>query len=406
MTRLRINRSLEEELARKADDFRVEPSQGLWESVASQLPAKKPFPIKQVILGSAVAAIAALSFFLPSREDLKPNLADTMQTAEVLPEANQKHTITPPAKREIAIIQAKQASPDLSEPIAESGFVATWQTQAASLPNLATQIEGPEDRLSASAPIAFKAELPAMPELRKRNWFNRDALHLTVSGSLDNSYREMTAKNDLSAEVVNRRESSDRMLTGYRVGADLRYYVTNTFSVSLGLHYGIWGENLGITHGIHTPYYDSLGRANGHNPTEMYRPGTSHRYSNQYRYLEIPIMFFTEKPIGANLSLGAGMGVSAVYNDARSCLNYDYQMSHYVKDIRSFRTWNSNLIASAQLRFQSSEKFSITGGPSLKYSFFSTFKDSYPIDQHQYAISWNLGLQWKLFQPKMPHRLQ
>ncbi len=406
MTRLHINRTLEEELARKAEDFRVEPSQGLWESVASQLPAKKPFPLKQLILGSAIAGIVALSFFLPSRESSKADQIQNIERITSRKESTASNTSGPVAKREVAIIQTAPNTVNPVEETVHSGFVSTWQNSAPSLSNLTSQIQYPEDKLSVSKPITFQAESPLLTQARKRTWFNRDGLNLVVSASLDNSYRSMIAKNDLSAEVVNRRESSDRMLTGYRIGADLRYYVTNTFSISLGMHYGVWGENLGITSGIHTPYYDSLGRAHGINPSEMYRPGATQRYDNEYRYLEIPIMFFTEKPIGANLSLGAGLGISAVYNDARACLNYNYNMSHYVKETKNFRTWNSNLMASMQLRFQSSEKLSIMGGPSIKYGFFSTFTDSYPVRQHQYAISWNVGLQWKLFQPKGLRRLQ
>ncbi|TNE78667.1 MAG: hypothetical protein EP332_13740 [Bacteroidetes bacterium] len=404
MTRLRINRSLEEELARKAEDFRVEPSQGLWESVASQLPAKKPFPFKKVFLGTGVAAIAALSFLLPNPKPNTPVVEEIVQSTELTLDAANSISETTTKPRTKSIISSSKLISEAEVSHQEASLISVWQP-ISEITGLTAQIAEPEIQLSPSSPIAIAASKPSVTEFNKRSWFNRDGLNLVISSSLDQSYRNMIAKNDLSAEVVNRREASDKMLTGYRIGADLRYYLTNSFSVGLGFHYGSWGENLGITNGIHTPYYDSLGRANGHNPTEMYRPGTTHRYSNQYRYVEIPLMFFTERPVGQNLSLGAGLGMSAIYNDARSCLNYDYQMSHYVKDPGIFRTWNSNLMAAVQLRFQSSENLSFLAGPSIKYSLFSTFRESYPVDQHQYAISWNFGFQWKLFQPKPKHRL-
>lgn len=401
MTRFRLNKSFEEELADKANEFRMEPSASMWNSIESSIPAKKAKFDWKIFSGvSGIAVIVALSFFLPTSKNLEEanlvNPGDSqLNSPEIVQENLGSGSVIPERQnarkeRPIQIIDAseyKEIKPEESN---------AWRLSSPQLASLDSKINEVESSPEVDAYLAPTIQ-NSTPIRKKRLSKFQDGMNLVVNVSPQYSFRTLEARNDIGRPVVDQRQKHDQSINSINIGLAARYYFSNELSLSVGINYNSWGENIGLRPGFKNFFYDSLAEANGYRSEEMFQPGREFRHQNKYTHLEIPIIISKDQALGSRLSLSASGGIALTYTQSKKCVMYDYKMHHYVNNEKLLRNWNATLFTSLKLQYKIQPRFTFISGPELRYSFLSTYNDSYPMSQHQYALGWNFGLQWKLF---------
>ena len=114
-------------------------------------------------------------------------------------------------------------------------------------------------------------------------------------------------------------------------------------------------------------------------------------YQNRYYQLSIPVGV-DMKVAGKGklqLHLGATLQPSYLLNTDAYVLSDDY--SSYTKDAEAFRRWN--LIAGAEAYISYGVgKIRWEMGPQVRYQIFSTYKNSYPLQENMLNYGIRIGI--------------
>jgi len=186
-------------------------------------------------------------------------------------------------------------------------------------------------------------------------------------------------------------------LMGYDLGGNLLYRISKNISLKAGLEFSFsryyikaFNSNSGQASATLNSYFgyiaDSLVNTNSGNINK-----NPQHYQNRYYQLSIPIGVVMK--VAGNgkvqLHLGATLQPSYLLNTDAYVLSDDY--STYIKDPQAFRRWN--LIAGAEAYISYGVgKMRWELGPQVRYQIFSTYKNSAPLQENMLNYGIRIGI--------------
>jgi hypothetical protein len=187
-------------------------------------------------------------------------------------------------------------------------------------------------------------------------------------------------------------------MMGYDVGGNILYRISKNISLKAGLdfsfnRYYIKAYNSNPTQASATlsSYLgyiaDSLVNSNSGMSTDK----NPQHYQNRYYQLSLPVG--VEMNVAGNgklqLHVGATLQPSYLLNTDAYVLSNDY--NSYTKDPQAFRRWN--LIAGTEVYLSYAVgKIRWEIGPQVRYQIFSTYKNSYPLQENMLNYGIRIGI--------------
>jgi hypothetical protein len=187
-------------------------------------------------------------------------------------------------------------------------------------------------------------------------------------------------------------------MMGYDIGGNILYRISKNISLKAGLdfsfnRYYIKAYNSNPTQASATlsSYLgyvaDSLVNSNSGITTDK----NPQHYQNRYYQLSLPVG--VEMNVAGNgklqLHVGATLQPSYLLNTDAYVLSNDY--SSYTKDPQAFRRWN--LIAGTEVYLSYAVgKIRWEIGPQVRYQIFSTYKNSYPLQENMLNYGIRIGI--------------
>ncbi|HEX3768857.1 MAG TPA: outer membrane beta-barrel protein [Puia sp.] len=186
---------------------------------------------------------------------------------------------------------------------------------------------------------------------------------------------------------------------GYNVGGNVLYRVSKNISLKVGLEFSFsryyintYNSNQGQSSATLSSYFgyiaDSLiSMSNGGSSIDK----NPERFQNRYYQLSIPLgvdMKVVSKG-KFQVHIGATVQPSYLLNTDAYVLSNDF--SSYTKDAEAFRRWN--LIAGAEAYISyGAGKIRWEIGPQVRYQIFSTYKNSYPLQENMLNYGIRIGI--------------
>lgn len=185
---------------------------------------------------------------------------------------------------------------------------------------------------------------------------------------------------------------------GYNVGGNILYKISKNISLKAGLEFSFnryyiktYNSNpyqASATLNSYLGYvYDSIANSNSGITTDK----NPQHYQNRYYQLSIPVG--VEMKVAGKgklqLHLGATLQPSYLLNTDAYVLTDDY--NSYTKDAQAFRRWN--LIAGTEVYISYAiGKIRWEIGPQVRYQIFSTYKNSYPLQENMLNYGIRFGI--------------
>lgn len=422
-------KGLDEILKEKTSGFEMMPSDSVWTSVAQNLDqsAVKNTSAKWILPGVMFLAVSAALLFhnftkeLPSRDKkltgaTRPNkletnngsdeklvsadalvdtgkvLSDVVPTKQKIKEQNPtaENIGTKNPEKEILDLSNNKSDAFRNESVPETeplnNYAALFDSETEHTPNV---LETVKDKVTTAQ--QSKTSNPLQ---------NRLTLDLAYSYGLGKS--RLQAKNDLALPIKDFRVSHDLFSVAQSARISLRYDLNLNTSFSIGLAYTTWGEKMQLDAPIRNSHYDSMSAQMGYDGIDRYRPGFSYNKENIYHTFELPLMVHFEKSANAKVYFGwaAGISFTQVRIEKPTFMLFNYKLDHFLCEQKAMRRNNMNVIGNFSIGYNLNQRISIYAGPEIRYAFFSTYADSYPIIQNQYAISLSSGITFRLHKTK------
>lgn len=403
MPKFPFNKSFEDELAGKSGEFRMEPSPDLWKGIEKGLDQPGFFQAHYKWMLGAAGAVAVALFLLMPADEIPMELTVENKTgffprAEVISgqerkEAGTARNTLPSDKPEGTLKPVKPTGlfPELSTDGIEIEGLGLAEPLAVMIIPREAPAADPE-RTNQEQENKTKSQFPVRAASR---WY------MEASATTYYSHRNMQPRSDAGRMLSDQRRASERATFGYQVSGGVRYYFTGQFSISGGFSFSKTFEQIWVGRPMTNPQIDSMAEANGFRKEEMFRPGKEKELRNEFTQWELPVLIHRQKKWNEDWSYGWDLGLSLVHIRSRAFHCYDFRMQHYVPDQKFLRNWNMNFYLGGSVNYHAGERLILSAGPQIRYSFFSTLRDTYPLIQNQYGLGLNLGLQWRLFDTKM-----
>ena len=185
---------------------------------------------------------------------------------------------------------------------------------------------------------------------------------------------------------------------GYVVGGNILYRISKNISLKAGVEFSFsryyikaYNSNPGQASATLSSYLgyvaDSIINLNSANTVNK----NPQHYQNRYYQLSVPVGV-DMKVAGKNklqFHIGATLQPSYLLNTDAYVLTDDY--SNYTKDPEAFRRWN--LIAGAEAYVSYGlGKIRWELGPQVRYQIFSTYKNSYPLQENMLNYGIRIGI--------------
>jgi hypothetical protein len=186
---------------------------------------------------------------------------------------------------------------------------------------------------------------------------------------------------------------------GYNVGGNLLYRISKNISLKVGLEFSFsryyintYNSNPGQASATLSSYFgyvaDSLiSMSNGRSSIDK----NPNRFQNRYYQLSVPLGVDMKVVSRGKFQvhLGATVQPSYLLNTDAYVLSNDF--SSYTKDAEAFRRWN--LIAGAEAYISYGVgKIRWEIGPQVRYQIFSTYKNSYPLQENMLNYGIRIGI--------------
>ncbi len=402
MREFRFHKSFEDELAKKADQFSMQPSSRLWDGVESGLNkgAAVKARIKLAGIGSGITLIALLAILIWRNNDHSTSkaLGDKgvlPPTSLNIPAELQQQSAPAPVIPGIEQSEKNTSIPSAVKTIKAEGSIASIPSkeQASS-----------QNRMESSS-IAYNRFHIDKPELNpgkgnKQNYRIKsqnytDGWNLMVQAGANYNYRNLNTANPYADEVKSTRDRTDRYLAGLAINARVRYFWSERVSFSTGINYRQTGERIAIQEADTSPYYNALFNEYHYSEKSVYRPGQTTTFTNRYHQIEIPLMIHFSRTIHGRLGVSSGIGLAAVYSFSNHYKLYDYRVYHYATAPIFLRNFNLALQGQLMAEYRLNSRFMLQAGIDASYNMLSTYADYYPINQKQYSVGGMLGVQWR-----------
>ncbi|HEY4935706.1 MAG TPA: hypothetical protein VII44_03960, partial [Puia sp.] len=185
---------------------------------------------------------------------------------------------------------------------------------------------------------------------------------------------------------------------GYDLGGNILYRISKNISLKAGLDFSFnryyiktYNSNPSQASATLNSYLgyvaDSLVNSNSGITTDK----NPQHFQNKYYQLSLPVG--VEMNVAGNgklqLHMGATLQPSYLLNTDAYVLSDDY--SSYIKNAQAFRRWN--LIAGAEVYISYGiGKLRWELGPQVRYQIFSTYKNSYPLQENMLNYGIRIGI--------------
>lgn len=446
--RILYDGEFEKQLKEKADQFKMYPSDKVWNDVYSSLhTGRRRFIAGMSVLIGGILVLAGSQLIFPSRSvpgksaivrvnvtkpvtgtempsftagglvsipsvnitEIKPetgnqvlgnpyttfnthpeNLNDSRHFTENLPE---KNTATTPAR------SGEPENPAISDQAGKNG------TSAAETRENLSPIQNNTEGNLVSAELSNEKSVTQLNHLRN----DRFSWEIYITPTLNTRY--LTGLN--YQNMVQSMQSSPIMLVnvsnvsgfvdntpvlGYNVGGNILYQLSRNFSLKAGLEFSFnryyikaYNSNSPQTTVSLNSYFGYISSLTNSIPGFPGADKNPQQYQNRYYQLSLPIGI--EMKAAGNgriqLHLGASLQPSYLLNTDAYVLSDDYK--GYAKDPQAFRRWNLNAGAEAYISYGVGNiRWEL--GPQVRYQFFSTYKNSYPMKENILNYGIRIGI--------------
>ena len=248
-------------------------------------------------------------------------------------------------------------------------------------------------------------------KVRKGKWYIGASFAPTLS------YRTLKYKTNEMAGVAiannrrytyglteTQRNSSDKSVTGFNIGIEFGRSLFNRLSIYSGFNYTGYGEQLVVfkidesaARLAHSTYLDQspIYEAVTDEKTSSYLP-----YTNNYRYIEIPIGLALEVFNTKDAVVSVKAGVALQKLDHVNSLVYDFNTDYYYwvtdKDI-IHNKFGLAVHGGVNISQFVTPRLEFFANPFFSLNTQNTFSKEYPVSQKQYASGLNLGFKHHLF---------
>lgn len=411
MSKFRIHNSFEEELAKKADQFTLQPRVATWKGVDRGI--QKAQSVKQAIRLAIVSTCAVVTIGLVYFQNNKEEANQVQEPAPIAvvspsqdnPIKNISRSEVPPTPIESETTGQK---PDFSHLRSFPGFerVESNNTPNEAL-NLSEELHNVFENMALQSVVPQNIALSLSPksvagEIIKRrrkpiSVRHKDAWYINVSVAPTVAFRSLSARTAYAEPYKSLKDGYDQSVKTYSAKIALRYFFTDRFSLGFGLRYTQLGEIVGMAPRKNNSLYTALADEYNYDVNAMNSIGNSQSHMNQYHYLELPVTLYSKRNIGKRYSLHTGIGMSLGYMTKESSRVYDFRVDHYVDNSKFLRRWAVGAHAQINLAYDVNTRWALYAGPEVNYALLSTYQNYYTLSQHQYSFGLNLGVQWKLF---------
>jgi hypothetical protein len=186
---------------------------------------------------------------------------------------------------------------------------------------------------------------------------------------------------------------------GYDVGGNILYRISKNISLKAGIDFSfnryyikVYNSNPSMASATLNTYlgYITDTTGNSNTATSSIDKNPEH-YQNKYYQISLPVG--VEMKIAGNSKLqfhmGATLQPSYLLNTDAYVLSNDY--SSYIKNAQAFRRWNLIGGVDAYISYPMG-KLRWELGPQVKYQIFSTYKNSYPLQENMLNYGIRIGI--------------
>lgn len=404
MKLFRIHSNFEKELAKKANEFSLEPDTRVWKGVEAGLRNRA---------STTGNSSSNLLYLLPALLLFISVAVFLSQPGQPIPDITAADETKPAANRQsVMVYVSSQEKPD---------FIQVTNTTSRDAFETFTGAVAHPEKMPADSLVAENAEIPVFiveqniadtcftsevnenilqettpVNLEIKKPFEGKRFSMDVAATPSIGYRTFTAKNELAQPVASYKNNSDEVLAGWSLRIGMRYHLSEKISVSAGIAYAYTGEKIDLAHADAPTPYDSIVKGHGYDIHDLYKPGQELQYTNRYHFIELPVMVHVTTQLKNKWSLAINGGASYSYLTFSSNKAFHYGIDYYVNASQFTRKHNVNLTAGAALGYALSKGITLTAGPQVKYALFSTFDNAYPALQNQYSIGLSAGVHFQL----------
>jgi hypothetical protein len=440
------NEEFEKQLKDKADQFKMYPSDKVWNEVYSSLHTRRRrFVAGMTVLIGSILILAGSQLIFPTKNihpktiSLKPNIpakpatvanlngftensyapnpSDASGDADGNLNSNTPFSIPPAStvKQTIADVKSENL-PEKMVNTAREKFIQPAElnipvalgsstdapaennesiTSTQNIAEISTVQSEPVNeksttRLSHNRNDRFSWEIYVAPTLNTHYLYGID--YQTVSQSIQSAPIMLVNVSNVNGFVDN------TPVLGYDIGGNILYKLSRNLSLKAGLAFSFnryyikaYNSNQPQASAMLNSYLgyvaDSLQNASAGFGTDK----NPQHYQNRYYQLSMPVgveMIVAGKG-KVQLHLGATVEPSYLLNTDAYVLSDDYK--GYVKDPQAFRRWNMNVGAEAFVSY-SVGKIRWELGPQVRYQIFSTYKNSYPLHENMLNYGIRIGI--------------
>ena len=440
------NEEFERQLKEKADQFKMYPSDKVWNEVHSSLHTRKRrFVVGMSFLIGSILFLAGTQLISPVHnthaKSVTAKISTTVKpaTSAVLPDFtpgnfeaaplnnSADHHVSDEIQSETSsfilrpLIASEKSAPETQESLTEKNTIRAKPIQPVeqtvsrkSETPVSTNdlMESMKSVLSNPAPDIIASEMISEKTGAQLSRYHNDrySWEIYITPTINTHYlnginyrtmaQALPTAPIMVVHIANVNGFVDNTpVLGYNVGGNILYRISKNISLKAGLEFSFsryyintYNSGQGQSAASLSSYFgyvaDSLiNMSNGSSSIDK----NPERYQNKYYQLSIPVgvdMKVVSKG-KFQVHLGATLQPSYLLNTDAYVLSNDF--SSYTKDAEAFRRWN--LIAGAEAYISYGVgKIRWEIGPQVRYQIFSTYKNSYPLQENMLNYGIRFGI--------------
>lgn len=410
---------LEDFLKRKANQYKIYPSDKVWNGIYTSLHAGR----KWHIIGGSLLLLSILTLIglektIPDqknsvvKKNIITNVSYTTNTIEENKTTTQKkiHSII------TASITGKKISP------VKLTNVSTHTALSEKTDIDKSFIPGPSPEISLVQAIAETGNnknvnslsIPEIPQHEKTvNWLEEKAIvrlspeqrkHVKVQFYLSPtiSYRSLQGDNSTRTTIGNRGIKglvNQAPALGLELGTALQLNITRNFMLKTGMQFNYVRYNINAYRSSPERTSITLSGAGYYNSSTITTYSTLRNFSGGYpetiqnQYLQLSMPVGVEWRIAGNkrLQLNVAGSIQPAYLLANNAYMLSSDLSNYTKEPSLVRRWNVNAGIETFVSYQSgSLRWQV--GPQFRYQMLSSYTDRYPIREYLKEYGMKIGV--------------
>ncbi len=439
----------EKQLKEKADQFKMYPSDKVWNEVYSSVhTGRRKFVAGMTLLIGGILILAGTQLLSPARNATTKNLASKISVTAKPGTASNLHSLAP---NSFALSPSDNSDDQaLSEASLNSGLdfdlhsgpssvqesdkseILKSKTDEIQINSRIKPIQQTDMNVSAKGASSIALtdlnqsfnSIPAKPmnnlvsedivtdkSAAQLNYSHNDKLRWQIYAAPTYNTHYLTGSNYqtiarsiqtvpvMVVHVANVNGFVDNTPTmGYDVGGNLLYRISKNISLKAGLDFSFNRYYIKAYNSNPTQASATLSSYQGYIPDSLLNSNSGmstdknpQHYQNKYYQLSLPIG--VEMNVAGNgklqLHVGATLQPSYLLNTDAYVLSNDY--SSYIKDPSALRRWN--LIAGTEVYLSYAVgKVRWEIGPQVRYQIFSTYKNSYPLQENMLNYGIRIGI--------------